>query len=82
MGRQKKIVFSVEAVKEIFRNLFKEQEQTLLTIVSNSTKLIHQRLDKLGAGIIDINKKLKKNVKDVDKLKQSLQTYQTLMAAN
>ena len=82
MGRQKKIVFSVEAVKEIFRNLFKEQEQTLLTIVSNSTKLIHQRLDKLGAGIIDINKKLKKNVKDVDKLKQSLQTYQTLMAAS
>ena len=82
MGRQKKIVFSVEAVKEIFINLFKEQEQTLLTIVSNSTKLIHQRLDKLGAGIIDINKKLKKNVKDVDKLKQSLQTYQTLMAAN
>ena len=82
MGRQKKIVFSVEAVKEIFRNLFKEQEQTLLTIVSNSTNLIHQRLDKLGAGIIDINKKLKKNVKDVDKLKQSLQTYQTLMAAN
>ena len=82
MGRQKKIVLSVEAVKEIFRNLFKEQEQTLLTIVSNSTKLIHQRLDKLGAGIIDINKKLEKNVKDVDKLKQSLQTYQTLMAAN
>ena len=82
MGRQKKIVFSVEAVKEIFRNLFKEQEQTLLTMVSNSTKLIHQRLDKLGAGIIDINKKLEKNVKDVDKLKQSLQTYQTLMAAN
>ena len=82
MGRQKKIVFSVEAVKEIFRNLFKEQEQTLLTIVSNSTNLIHQRLDKLGAGIIDINKKLKKNVKDVDKLKQSLQTYQTLMAAS
>ena len=82
MGRQKKIVLSVEAVKEIFRNLFKEQEQTLLTIVSNSTKLIHQRLDKLGAGIIDINKKLEKNVKDVDKLKQSLQTYQTLMAAS
>ena len=82
MGRQKKIVLSVEAIKEIFRNLFKEQEQTLLTIVSNSTKLIHQRLDKLGAGIIDINKKLEKNVKDVDKLKQSLQTYQTLMAAS
>ena len=48
----------------------------LLTIVSNSTKLIHQRLDKIGADIIDITEKLKENVKDVDDLKQSLQMYQ------
>ena len=45
-------------------------------IVSNSTKLIHQRLDKLGADIIDINEKLKESVKDVDKLKQSLPMHQ------
>ena len=66
----------VEAVKEIFRDLFREQEQTLLIIVSNSTKPIHQRLDKYGADIIDINETLEENVKDVDKLKQSLQMYQ------
>ena len=60
---------SVEVVKEIFRDFFKEQEQTLLTILSNSTKLIHQRLDKLEADIIDINEKLKENVIDVDVLK-------------
>ena len=60
---------SVEVVKEIFRDFFKEQEQTLLTILSNSTKLIHQRLDKLEADIIDINEKLKENVADVDVLK-------------
>ena len=48
----------------------------LLTIVSNSTKLIHQRLDKIGADIIDITEKLKENIKDVDDLKQSLQMYQ------
>ena len=60
---------SVEVVKEIFRDFFKEQEQTLLTILSNSTKLIHQRLDKLEADIIDINEKLKENVTDVDVLK-------------
>ena len=60
---------SVEVVKEIFRYFFKEQEQTLLTILSNSTKLIHQRLDKLEADIIDINEKLKENVTDVDVLK-------------
>ena len=60
---------SVEVVKEIFRDFFKEQEQTLLTILSNSTKLIHRRLDKLEADIIDINEKLKENVTDVDVLK-------------
>ena len=62
---------SVEVVKEIFRDFFKEQEQTLLTILSNSTKLIHQRLDKLEADIIDINEKLKENVTDVDVLIKS-----------
>ena len=55
MGNQENIVLTVEAAKEIFRYLFKEHEQTLLTIVSNSTKFIHQKLDKVGADIIDIN---------------------------
>ena len=41
MKKQEKVVLFVEAVKEIFRDLFKEQEQKLLTIVSNSTKLLH-----------------------------------------
>ena len=76
MGKQENVVLSVEAVKEIFRDLFKEQEQTLLTILSNSTKLIHQRLDKRRADIIDINKGINKNVKDVYELKESLQMYQ------
>ena len=62
MGKQENMVLSVEAVKEISIDVFKEQEQTLSTIVSNSTKLIHQRLDKLGADIIDINEKIKENV--------------------
>lgn len=48
----------------------------LLTIVSDRTKLIHQRLDKLETDIIEINEKLKVNVKDVNRLKQSLQMYQ------
>ena len=33
-------------------------------------------VDKLGAGIIDINEKLNKNVKDIDELKPSLQMHQ------
>ena len=64
MGKQENMVLSVETAKEVFkfRDLFKEQEQKLLTIFSNSTNFIHQRLGKLGADIIDINEKLKKNV--------------------
>ena len=41
MGKQENVILSVEAVKEIFRDLFKEEDKTLLTIVSNTTKLIH-----------------------------------------
>ena len=32
-GKQENMVLSVEAIKEIFRDLFKGHEQTLLTIV-------------------------------------------------
>ena len=38
---------------------YKKLEQTLLTIVSSCTKPIDQKPDKFGAGIIDINEKLK-----------------------
>ena len=68
MGKQENGVLSVEVVKEIFRDLFKQQEQTLLLIVSNSTKHMHQRLDKIGPDITDIKKKLKEDAKDVNKL--------------
>ena len=76
MGKQEHIVLSIEAVKEIFRDCFKEQDETLLTIFPNSTKLIHQRLDKLVADIIDIDEKLNENVKDVDDLRKILQVYE------
>ena len=55
MGKQENVVLSVKGVKEILTDLFKEQEHPLLTIFSNSTKLIHQRLDKLRTDIININ---------------------------
>ena len=37
---------------------------------SNSIKLIRQRLDKLGANVIDKNENLRENVKDTDGFKQ------------
>lgn len=78
MGKQENVVLSVKGVKEILTDLFKEQEHLLLTIFSNSTKLIYQRLDKLRIDIININEKPKENVKDVDEIKQSLQIYQDI----
>ena len=33
-------------------------------VAASGTKLIHQILDKLGAGIINVNDKLKEKVKD------------------
>ena len=44
MGKQENVNLSVETVIEIFRDLLKEQEKALLTTISNSTKLINQRL--------------------------------------
>ena len=69
-------IFCWSSKRNIQRFIQKTRAQTLLTIVSNSTKLIHQRLEKLEADITDINEKLKENVKDIDELKQSLQMYE------
>ena len=49
-------------------------------IVSKSTKLIHQRLEKHGTDIIDINVKLKGNMKDVDE--KVTRCMKTLMTTN
>lgn len=45
----------LKAVKEIFKEIFKEQEQTLVNIVSNSSDLIIKTLHKLAAEIKEIN---------------------------
>ena len=45
-------------------------------VAASGTKLIHQMSDKLGADIVNINGKLKENVKDMGKLNQSIQMSQ------
>ena len=45
-------------------------------VAASGTKLIHQMPDKLGADIVNINDKLKENVKDIGKLNQSIQMSQ------
>ena len=45
-------------------------------MAASCTNLIHQIIDKLGADIININDKLKENVKDIGELNQSIQMCQ------
>ena len=54
-------VFSCELC-EISKNTFSYMTPL---VAASGTKLIHQILDKLGADIININDKLKENVKDI-----------------
>ena len=45
-------------------------------MAASGAKLIHQMSDKLGADIVNINGKLKENVKDIRELNQSIQMSQ------
>ena len=45
-------------------------------VAASGTKLIYQMSDKLGADIVNINGKLKENVKDIRELNQSIQMSQ------
>ena len=69
---------NIKTVKEIFKEMFKEQEKTLMNIVTNSTTLIHQSLDRLTMEIKDNNSRLEQISKETDDLKLSLETYQNI----
>ena len=45
-------------------------------VAASGTKLIHQILDKLGGGIININDKIKENLKDIGELNQNIQMFE------
>ena len=62
---------SIELVKEIFANMFKEQEEKLLNIVRNSISDTIARLDRLIQEISDNNIKLNDLNKEIDDLKLS-----------
>ena len=55
-----------ENVKELFREMFKEQEPVLIMkILSICTDILYQRLDKLTLQITENNNKLKEIYKKV-----------------
>ena len=69
---------SIELVKEIFTNLFKEQEEKLLNIVRNGISDTNAYLDRLTQEISDNNIKLNDLSKETDDLKLSIETSQEI----
>ena len=69
---------TIEFVKEIFKEMFQEQQEALLNIISNNTAPLRQSIDKLTIEIKDNNDRLNSIVKDTDDLKLSVQTYQNV----
>ena len=67
-----------EFVKEIFKEMFQEQQEALINIISNNTAPLRQSIDKLTVEIKDNNDRLNSIVKETEDLKQSVQTYQDI----
>ena len=69
---------SIELVKEIFTNMFKEQEEKLLNIVRNGISDTNARLDWLTLEIRYNNIKLNDLSKETDDLKLRIETSQEI----
>ena len=67
---------TIEFIKEIFKEMFQEQQEALLNIISSNTAPLRQSIDKLTIEIKDNNDRLNSIVKDTEDLKLSVQTYQ------
>ena len=64
---------TIEFVKEIFKEMFQEQQEALLNIISSNTAPLRQSINKLTIEIKDNNDR-----KDNNDLKLSVQTYQNV----
>ena len=67
-------LLTTESVKEIFKEMFKEQQNALVNIVSQNTTPFQTSLDKLTMEIKDNNDRLKNIIKETDDLKRSIET--------
>ena len=66
----------IEFIKEILKEMFQEQQEALLNIISSNTAPLRQSTDKLTIEIKDNNDRLNSTLKDTEDLKLSVQTYQ------
>ena len=71
-------LLTIDSVKEIFREMFKEQQNALVNIVSQNTTPPQTSLDKLAMEIKDNNDRLNNIMKETNDLKLSIETYQNI----
>ena len=71
-------LLTIDSVKEIFKEMFKEQQNALVNIVSQNTTPLQTSLDKLTMEIKDNNDRLNNIMKETDDLKLSIETYQNV----
>ena len=71
-------LLTIDSVKEIFKEMFKEQKHALVNIVSQNTTPLQTSLDKLTMEIKDSNDRLNNIMKETDDLKLIIETYQNI----
>ena len=71
-------LLTIDSVKEIFKEMFKEQQNALVNIVSQNTTPLQTSLDKLTMEIKDNNDRLNNIMKETDDLKLSIETYENI----
>ena len=71
-------LLTIGSVKEIFKEMFKEQQNALVNIVSQNAAPLQTSLDKFTMEIKDNNDRLNNIMKETDDLKLSIETYQNI----
>ena len=69
---------TINTVKELFQEMFKEQQKALLDIVSTNTTPLQKSLDRLSIQIQDNSSRLENIIKETDDLKLSLEATQEM----
>ena len=65
-------LLTIDSVQEIFKEMFKEQKNALVNIVSQNTTPLQTSLDKLTMEIKDSNDRLNNIMKETDDLKLTI----------
>ena len=71
-------IITINTVKELFQEMFKEQQKALLDIFSTNTTPLQKSLDRLSIQIRDNSNRLENIIKETDDLKLSLEATQEM----